>query len=193
MTEGWFWSTPEWQAYLKAYGKPHDPHYGPKGNLVVPLGPESEMFANIRKGHRAAIKRAARTLWIFDDFGLYQNLHRLANGDVRPVWTFDVMRSWIPEHAFVLVAMQGPLAASAAYFIVHAEGSYYASGPRSPLIDAPGAAHLLIWSAMHELGNRGYRWMDFGPVPDDDASEKEKSIYHFKHGFGGVVKEWPYV
>ena len=190
--EHWFFASPEWSRYVEAYG-PHAPHYGPNGNLVLRIRNSEAMWRGVSKGHRAAIKAAKQRFRIDEDFDTYRELHHLANGQVRPEATFDLMRDWIPEHGFVLNAMQGQVAVASAYFIVHGDGAYYASGCRVPWKDSQGAAHLLVWTAIDCLLRHGSWWLDFGPVPTADSTEKERSVFHFKKGFGGDVLRWPYL
>ena len=201
MSEGWFFATPEWQAYLAAYGRAHDPHVG-RANLVVRLGDEREMWRHMRKGHQAAIRVAARSVDVRSApgdtrsgrhlFALYRELHLLANGAVRPDETFRLMASWVPRFGQVEIAYQHGFPIAAAYFITYAGGAYYASAARHPEADPKiGAAHLLLWSAMYDLAERGYRWLDMGPDPDGSASDKERSVAHFKRGFGAErIENW---
>ena len=59
MTEGWFWSHPEWLAFARAKGGESNVHVG-AANHVVRLGSEGAMWNAVRKGHRADTKAAKR-------------------------------------------------------------------------------------------------------------------------------------
>lgn len=160
---------------------------------------DADMWGRIRKGHRADIRHAEKSVLInwtgCDDvareFADYQQLHLLDAGrPTRPQATFDLMRSWIPEHGLLAVGRVNGQAMGAAYFIRHGEGAYYASAARHP--EAPrGIAHLLVWWGMLTLRYTA-KWLDLGPVPSEDATIKEGSIAHFKKGFGAEVRVWPY-
>jgi hypothetical protein len=198
VTDYWFWSTPEWSAYKAAYGPTHPEHnFGELGNLVVPLGPQKEMWSQVRKGHQATIRKTERSVTVSNSvnhFAAYQALHEKDAGrKTRPQATFDLMRSFIHCGCGMLYSafLDGALVGSA-YFYVHQRGAYYGSAARDPDLDSHvGVAHLLVWRAMVDLSARS-GWLDMGPIPDPDGDPKLLSIAHFKRGFGAKPMVWPY-
>lgn len=186
MTDNWWWDSTDWKDYLTANNEPWRTNISPAGNLVVTL--DDGIWSRIRKGHRAAIRSAEKSLTVAESFEGYRKVHRLANGDVRPERTFDLMRGW--PNGLALVAVYRGILAAAAFFVWQGAGSYYFSGPRNPHIDAPGAAHLIIWTAMTQLRDSGVRWLDMGAVPSD-GDPKHESIAGFKRHFGAQLKVWP--
>jgi hypothetical protein len=167
--------------------------------------PEAELWAGLRKGHRSDVRRAERTLEIEvldtrtirdEAFDAYRRLHAKAAGRVtRPAVTFDLMHAWIRRgDALLVTARQQGALLSVALLIVYKAAAYYASGANDPEAEGPGIAHLVQWRALQELKGRGVRryeigWQQQVPVLHDVASAKQRSISHFKHGFGGAT--WP--
>ena len=193
MTEGWFWSTPDWQRYVAAKGGTPDVHTG-TANLIVRLGPEPEMWARVRHGHQADIRaaqhrgmRVERSL-APGDFIIYERLHRGPAELPRDQRTYDLMWSFLNDgHARLYLAHEQRWI-GAALFFVHDKGSYYASVARCA-DDPRGTGHLLLWTAMRDLAREGYQWMDLGPA--NAATEKQESIEHYKRGFGAeAITDW---
>lgn len=194
----WFYGTQEWAAYSHAYNATSNvpSNCSSSGNLVVDL--DGEMQRRIRKGHWAQIKKMQKSCSIVYDtdgehLDVLQGLHHLDSGRItRSQETWDLMRSWQPAgYGLVVVAVRDHLPIGAAYFIRYTAGGYYASAARDPnLAPNESPAHLIVWSAMNWLRERGYRWLDFGPL--DESSSKLANIAAFKRRFGAAVRVWPY-
>lgn len=199
MTEGWFWSHPEWLAFARAKGGESDVHVG-AANLVVRLGSEGAMWNAVRKGHRADIKAAKRDGVVVIEasnvagFSVYARIHSAVAKKPRPNASYRAQRrSVLSGNARVFVAIvDGVAEVGAAYFYVYEHGSYYASAARTD--DAPrGVAHALVWAAMVAL-SVDRDWLDMGPEPKPTDSEKDEAIAHFKRGFGAEsIKDWRFV
>ena len=195
MTEGWFWSTPEWAAYLEAYGKPHEEHYGPRGNLVVGLGDWRAMWSKVAKGHQADTNAAekvmtARRTMGAADFTMYERLHRVRATAPRPQKTYDLMAASVNHGSARLYVVEDKRQVpddlraifGAALFYVHEGGSYYASiATANP--KPRGTDHLLVWTAMNDLAAAGVKWLDMGAVGAYGSD--------FKKHFGAEVRCWP--
>ena len=194
----WFWSSPQWARYCAAYPQPVVSNNGPHGNLIVSL--DDGMWGRMGKGHRSQIRKTERTTQLIIDtdgthLDVFQGLHYLDAGRVtRPQATWDVMRDWMPRGlGVVVIAIRDHLPIGGAYFVTYQTGSYYFSAARDPeyssggLFEKDSPAHLIVWTAMTWLRERGHTWLDLGPVPPPDASEKEKAIAGFKSHFGAEV------
>ncbi len=169
---------------------------------VIDLGlPEDQLWKGLRKGHRADVRSAEKTLeaQLFDAssvsdrvFSEYRSLHAKAAGRVtRPAETFELMHQWIGRgDALLCAASRGGSFVCFALLIVYNSDAYYASGASDPEAGARGMAHLVQWRAIRELRARNVRryeigWQEQIPLPHHVASAKERSISAFKHGFGG--------
>lgn len=197
MTLSWWWGRPEWAAYCDAYnGQPPHANYGKQGNMIVALDDPLVMWKRLRKGHRSDIRSAEKSTQVMfdtdgDAFDVYQALHEKDAGrKTRPQRTFDLMREWLPQgYGLLALAIRDAIPIGAAYFITYLEGSYYASAARDPdLARTDSVGHLLVWKAMCRLHEQGRKWLDLGPLPDEDADTKQLSIAFFKRGFGPEVR-----
>ena len=189
---GWFWGTPQWASYCAAYPQPVVSNDGPFGNMVVSL--DGDAWKRVRKGHRAQIRKTERTTSIIydtdgDHLDVFQGLHLLDAGRItRPQATWDIMRDWLPQgYGLLVIAVRDHLPIGGGYFIRYRGSAYYASAARDPNFSPKESpAHLIVWSAMTWLRERGYKWLDLGPV-DPAGDAKVQSIEHFKRGFGPTV------
>lgn len=163
--------------------------------------PEEVLWAAIRKGHKADIKRAARScavnIWDAatitpDVFRAYQALHGKDAGRVtRSQDTFDQMLAWVRQGHAVLVetAFEGR-AMAFALIMRFGSGAYYGSACKDPDLAAIPGSHLGQWEAIRWLKARGMQFYDlgiqqFGPLWFDVPADKELTIARFKRGFGG--------
>ncbi len=164
---------------------------------------EADLLKRMRKGHRAAIKQAEKTLTcrILDagtitesEFEKYRLLHRKAAGRVtRPLSTFCMMYEWIRQGYAILAAacLQGQ-EVGFALISVYKDAGYYSSGCVDPECNHLPIGHLLQWRAMQWLKQNGIRRYEIGiqhfsSLPHAVVSEKEMKISLFKRGFGGVT------
>ena len=163
--------------------------------------PESELWSDMRKGHRSDVKKASQraTAHIWDATTLtddilaqYRALHAKDAGRVtRSHTTFDMMAGWIRQgHAVLAEARADGQPVAFAVIICYKTGAFYASGCRDPeRMDVPGS-HLVQWEAMRWLKQRGCALYDVGlqwsgPQWFYAPTPKEVSIAAYKRGFGG--------
>jgi len=169
--------------------------------------PEHELLADMRKGHRADIKRAEKLMSAsvldssnitHDRFERYRLLHRKAAGrTTRPLKTFELMYSWIQDGWAVLSAatLEGR-DIGFALISTYKDGAYYSSGCVDPEFNHLPAGHLLQWRAMQWLKAHNIRHYEIGiqlysSQPHSIVSPKEWNISFFKRGFGGfTVPSW---
>ena len=169
---------------------------------VIDLSPtEATLWSDIRKGHRADIRRAEKTCQINvwdqtnitpEKFNEYQELHRKDMGRMtRSQRTFDLTFSWIEQGSAILAeANHQGHGIGFSLFVTHGNGALYGSSCRDPEFMSVPASHLIQWGIMRWLKQHGFRWYETGPqafAPQlhDLATDKSVSISSFKNGFGG--------
>jgi len=169
--------------------------------------PEEQLLRDMRKGHRADIKRAEKLMSASvldssnitaDAFQRYRLLHRKAAGrTTRPLKTFELMHSWIQQGLAVLsCATLDGKDIGFALVSVYKDGAYYSSGCVDPDYNHLPVGHLLQWAAMQWLKAHKVRHYEIGlqlcsSQPHSIVSEKEWNISFFKRGFGGsTVPAW---
>ena len=169
--------------------------------------PEEQLLREMRKGHRADIKRAEKHMTgsvldssniTADAFDRYRLLHHKAAGRItRPLKTFELMYKWIQEGfaALSCATLEGK-DIGFALISVYKDGAYYSSGCVDPEFNHLPVGHLLQWRAMHWLKAHKIRHYEIGiqllsSQPHSIVSEKEWNISFFKRGFGGfTVPAW---
>ena len=171
---------------------------------VIDLREEaSVLWGNIRKGHKADIKRAEQscevTVWdggsiTTEKFQEYQSLHAKDAGKVtRSQTTFDLMRAWVEDGNAILVeAQHAGQTAAFSLVILFNSGAYYGSSCKDPDLVGIPASHLIQWRTISWLKEHGIDWYDvgvqqFSPQWFDPAGAKDISIADFKRGFGGAT------
>lgn len=168
--------------------------------------PEEQLLRDMRKGHRADIKRAEKIMCASvldtsnitaDAFERYRLLHRKAAGrTTRPLKTFELMHSWIQQGLAVLSCATYGKDIGFALISVYKDGAYYSSGCVDPEFNHLPVGHLLQWRAMQWLKAHRTRHYEIGiqlssSQPHSIVSEKEWNISFFKRGFGGAtVPAW---
>ncbi len=166
---------------------------------LIQLRDPSDLWADIRKGHRSDIRRAERELTVVQipgdgpaDIRGFQDLHLKAAGRVtRAQGTWELMERWLTlgvARLFLAKRSDGHLVA-AAYVYLFKDGAYYGSAANDPeYAGRMPAGHLLQWRILNWLLQPGspYHHYDIGDQPPAiTASEKELAIAAFKRGFGG--------
>jgi hypothetical protein len=160
-----------------------------------------ELRKEIRKGHRADIKRAQNLLefsvFTHEDitseiFKLYQDTHFKAAGRMtRPQITFDLMFEMIKKsHSFLVGARKDGKFIGFGLFEFFKSQASYSSAANDPDYHELPISHGIQAVAIDWLQSHGCElyelgWQHFGPQLTDLPSEKEKAISHFKRGFGG--------
>ena len=171
---------------------------------VIDLQPdELQLLRAMRKGHRADITRAERTLQAdildreniaHERFESYRRLHHKAAGRVtRPSETFEMMRQWITQGTAILCAASlDGVDVEFALVSLYKDGAYYSSSCEDPEHNHLPIGHLLQWKVVQWLKQRGIRKYEIGlqvysSQPHMIASDKELKIAFFKRGFGGFA------
>ena len=172
-------------------------------NIIELSGSEEEIFANIRKGHKADIKAAKKKYFrvdIFDKrnisreiFEIYRNLHFIDAGrKTRPDESWDNMHDFIKDgkSALALVKSEKEYIAGA-LVIIYKDKAYYGSGATHPGFSKErGVGHLLQWEVVKHLKAVGVKYYEIGwnfysVISQNVISDKEVNISKFKAGFGG--------
>ncbi len=164
---------------------------------------EELLMRNMRKGHRADINRARKTLraTVFDRdsisrevFERYRMLHHKAAGRVtRPLATFEMMFQWIKEGLAILsCASLQETDVGFALVSVYKDAAYYSSSCEDPEHNHLPIGHILQWEAMRWLKRHAIRRYEiglqfYGPLLHAEISQKDVNISLFKRGFGGVT------
>jgi len=168
---------------------------------------EEQLLRDMRKGHRADIKRAEKqmTASVLDGsnitagaFDRYRLLHGKAAGrTTRPLKTFELMHDWIQQgFAMLSCASLDGKDIGFALISVYKDGAYYSSGCVDPEFNHLPVGHLLQWRAIQWLKTHNIRRYEIGiqllsSQPHSIVSEKEWNISFFKRGFGGsTVPSW---
>lgn len=162
---------------------------------------EKQIWQQIRKGHRADIKKALKQCQAFawdqsninsDKIAEYQQLHQKDAGrKTRSESTFEMMHNWIRNNYAILVEVRvEEKPAAFALIMTYKNGAYYGSGCKDPDRISLRASHLVQWKAIQWLKDHNYTIYDVGlqwfqPQWFITLDEKEFSIAHFKRGFGG--------
>lgn len=164
--------------------------------------PIDELWADVRHGFSADVRKAEKTLsaavWsgpgLTDaKFAEYQALHAKDSGRVtRSQTTFDMMRGWIRSDGGALaeVTLDGrPIAFT--MVLISGSGAFYASTCKDPDVARLPSSHLAQWTLVKWLKERGVKFYDlgiqrFGVQWFDKPSPKDMGISLFKRGLGGV-------
>ena len=173
-------------------------------SLVIDLRRDLKaLWADIRKGHKADVKRAQQSceIAVWDQSNLtteklrqYQLLHaRDRGGETRDETSFDLMSDWIRQGQAILVeAVYQDRAIGFSLVILFGGGAYYASTCKDPDYSDIAASHLIQWNTICWLKGHGISWYDLGPHrfhPQwfEPPDARALSVSRFKRGFGGMV------
>ena len=188
-----------------AYGRPVDPLDGCRAapdacTRVVCIGDETPgiLWQNIRRSYHAIIHKAGRDYamhtWSGESGGdisaaimCCADIHRTAAGrDTRSAATWELMGDWVRKgHALIIGVSHNADLAGYIYVITYKSWAYYASAATL----AKNLNHALQWAAIKTLRQAGIAHYELGYMPAN-PTEKERSIQHFKEGFGGA--DWPF-
>jgi hypothetical protein len=186
--------------YLQKY------NYLDTSNLlyVVDLQGKDNLLSSCRRGHKSDIKRILnneefKVFYIdkddpkYDIHEEYRVLHHKCSGKVtRSKETFDTQFEKLKKGNAVLFGLnykEKNIAYS--YFEFNAHKAAYASAADDPDYDHMHLYHILIYSAMEYLKERGITHIDMEPpsCPSPQIGElldkKQNNIALFKRGFGG--------
>jgi len=163
--------------------------------------PKETLWRSVRKGHRAAIKKAEKELEISvlsgpgfgDEFREYQKLHEVASGRAtRSQKTFDDMKEWLSKKNAILVgAKLNNVWVGFVLLMVFKKGGFYASACNHPVYEERlGIGHALIWNGMLAAKESGIELLEMGlqtyeVTGRETVHNKSSAISSFKRGFGG--------
>lgn len=159
----------------------------------------SLLWRNLRKSYKSLINRSAKDLscsivcsknYSFNECENYRELHTLASGRAtRNIQSFYAIYEMIRLGKAILVLIKelnGTSIAAHIFFTNAASALYASSAVHRENNKAIGAGHYAIWQAMMWLKNAGCNMLDMGQLRIGvEQTDKEKSIAHFKKGFGG--------
>lgn len=164
----------------------------------------TDLFAACRRNHRRNIKRVLEN----KDFSVfyldkdnpsyeiheeYRALHHACSGRVtRPIETFNLQFEELKQNKAVLFGLRYKNKNIAFhYFEYNADKAVTYSAADDPEFDSLPLYHVLIYSAMNYLKERGVRYIDTGQPSSPSAQfcynldKKQLDIALFKKGFGG--------
>jgi len=168
--------------------------------------PFPALLRQMRKGHISAVKHgmALFNIWSCDSnsygkdlFKQYESLHAIANGRIcRSHATFEMQHVWSQAgNGILFSAIKEGTPYGFIYVFLYKNKAYFGSACNDPQYRHLPIGHALQGAAIQRLCLHGYKQYELGAQygPDELATDKERNIAHFKHGFGGVtvpVKQW---
>lgn len=124
---------------------------------------------------------------LFEDFlAAYSRMlaDRRYHSSVTPALLSCLQALLPPERKlWVLVARQGEHALGGVLIARYGEAAEYLAGSVNEDGRRLNAGQLLLWRALCEMKDRGYRWFDLGGM---DPERTPSGIFHFKAGVGGT-------
>ncbi|CAO5679894.1 MAG: hypothetical protein HEEMFOPI_01358 [Holosporales bacterium] len=157
------------------------------------------LWFNIRKGHKADIKKAERCGITFkkansEDLDVYYDMHTqvykksslLSHNRRYFEYIFNIA---IPRnHAFIGMAYHDGRPIAAVNYGIYKNNAVYWTGACYEEAYKFGANHFLHWQMIQALYNRGIEFLDMGEVFFNHPSLKIQGIVNFKRGFGGDLR-----
>lgn len=150
--------------------------------------PEESLHANLKKNWRGALKQgqaAGLTLeWDADGAHLDWFLKRYHLDKVRKGYNGPApedLRGLSPGSAIIGRAVKGDKPVAAIMILIHGAGATYQAGWNGTEGREMCAHHLLLWSVIPVLKERGVKVFDLGGIDEKQA----KGVSQFKDGMGG--------
>ncbi|OGF24388.1 hypothetical protein A3H66_01715 [Candidatus Falkowbacteria bacterium RIFCSPLOWO2_02_FULL_45_21] len=175
-------------------------------NYLIDLS--GDLLKSMRRGHRSDVKDMLKNpefnVFFLDKknvsvkaFLEYAELHHKCSGRItRPKITFDLQLEKIRQGVAMLSGLKYKNKSIAfCYFEYYGDQAIYGSAADDPDYDKLPLYHVLIYSGMEYLKQRGARLIDTGqpscPAPQFDyyPDKKQLNIALFKRGFGGYFKQ----
>jgi hypothetical protein len=163
-------------------------------SLAIPV-----LWRNLRKSYKSLINRAAKDFtcsiissqnYSFSECENYRELHGLASGratrNIQSFYTiYEMVR--LGKAILVLIKERNGTSIAAHLFFVNAKSALYASSAvHREKTKGVGAGHYALWQAILRLKSLGCVSLDMGQLRvSAEQTDKERSIAHFKRGFGG--------
>lgn len=150
---------------------------------------EADLWHDIRKGHKADIRKAERRYMIVADgrenggglIDVYRYVHERAHPGARSARTYQYQWQWWRQGFAMAAVATDESVIGAAYFLLYKDVAYYASS--ASLI--PDIMAAILWRAMLALKARGIKTLELG-WQGKATDEKGKQVEHFKRGMGGI-------
>lgn len=163
--------------------------------------PFEAIIRQMRKGHAYDVKRGVRDITVnlydaqdypYASFVDYRFLHAKANERTcRSAHTFDLQLDWLTQGNAILVEALNELDVPIGfiYIFLYKNGAYFGSACNDPAYRHLPIGHALQGHAIQWLLAHGYKQYELGLQYDETekATDKERAVAHFKHGFGGVT------
>lgn len=171
------------------------PHVETRAEIDLVMD-EDEILQDMRTSHRQQLRWGRENLEInpvtsacpdrakFDRYRLFHA--EIAGRVTRSLAGWEIMFSWIQEGAGeLLIGMRGDDLLAGNLTLDAMETSYYLSGVYDRAHFKNPIGHFPVYSMIVRAKKRGMRFFDVGVIhaPNEDVSEKERAIGHFKHGF----------
>lgn len=162
---------------------------------------EDDLMSNMRKGHRAAIKKAQKSLQcicyditnvdekVMEEFGKIYFM--VAKKATRPDETFKKLHGFVKKgNAVLLKANLGEEIAGYTMVFYYKKYAYYAMACVIEKFKDQDVSHFLQWNAISYLKHHGICYYELGDQFFSKSffhqvSDKSMSISAFKRGFGG--------
>lgn len=159
----------------------------------------STLWSNIRKGHKADIKKAERQGLVFkkaepEDLDTYYKMHEnvCKKSSLKPhskqYFEFIFKNAMPKKNAFVGLAYHKGKAIAAASYGIYKGRAVYWTGASFDIAYELGANHFLHWNLIQEMKNRRINFLDMGEIFFKHPSNKIQGIANFKRGFGGSLQ-----
>jgi hypothetical protein len=157
------------------------------------------IWSNIRKGHKADIKKAQRHGVTFkkaslEDLDVYYDMHEQVcrKSSLVPhnkqYFEFIFKEAMPRNHAFVGIAYHEGNPVAAVNYGIYKDKAVYWTGASYEAAYKLGANHFLHWQMIQDLYSRGIIFLDMGEVFFQHSLSKIQGIVDFKRGFGGDLR-----
>jgi len=165
--------------------------FSSRATRVVPLGlPVDQLWRAVRRSYHSLIHRAEERhkINVAEQIGTCRSLHlRAAGRATRSDETWRLMGEWIRDGRAVAMVAREATGEPTGYVYVYTwkQWAYYGS---SAVLSVEGVGHALQWAMINALRSRTIvQNYEMGYLPADPTG-KERTIQHFKRGFGG--QDW---
>ena len=167
---------------------------------VIDLTQELDtIWSNIRKGHKADIKKAERVGLTFktavaEDLDVYYKMHEYvcSKSALQPhnkaYFEFIFKKAITENNAFVGLAYHEDRPIAAVNYAIYKDKAVYWTGAAFEDSYKLGANHFLHWNMIKILKCMGVQKLDMGEVFFHHPLPKIQGIADFKRGFGGQLR-----
>lgn len=171
-------------------------------SCIIRLSPDEKiLLSEMRKGHKAAVKKSERQLTVIcydnniiniDKISQFRDIYfNIAGKITRPVVTFDMLFKFIKnKRGLLFEAVLDNRIIGYSLVILYKQYAYYAMACVVQEYKDYNVSHFLEWAAFRRLKQEGVIYYELGEQHFESSlsyivTDKMKSISSFKRGFGG--------